>query len=164
MSDKTATFWREDGVINYVVPPSTVLNTFYALATNHASLACLFVDELAAHVTKEMAEDNMEGSGDISVTLRDKVITKHALDIESRMKKGGDGVFDGMYYGTMHPSELGEVSSCLVLAKELSKIAMPGDERQAAAFAAVDGWIEAAKKLVRPAEVLMVADALGGTA
>lgn len=150
-----AVVWRNDGVIEYVIPASTLVNTFFAIVIRHVKWLCQLVDELALVTTQDNAPSAIdERQSKILVAIKKGLFASdksHALieESQSRLKVGTDDYFPGMFYGTMHPTELA------VLADEIEgvmeNITITNEEGREA-LDSIIVWRDAAKKFVRPSE------------
>lgn len=156
-----AVVWRNDGVIEYIISSDTLINTFFATVLRHDEWICELVNEFTLASTEDLApqwgemltmlKEGLLGSGGAHGSLRVE---------ESRLKAGTEDYLPGMFYGTMHPTELWMLASRAE--EEIDKLqAMGMDQAQ---LGTIRCWGEAAKKFVRPGEALAAVAAEAGKA
>lgn len=153
MTKVLASAWRDEGQINYLIPPVIAANSFIVLATTHSPWLCFFLEDMAVVLNDDDLPDKVKDTYHVTIeALRDGLSKRHKVERhESRMKRGTPDMFDGMLYGTIHPSE------CAALADELQTIAaafVAVGEREAPMYVAWDFWMTTADKYVQPHEAI----------
>lgn len=151
-----AKIWRHDGVINYVITPETLVHTFMAVVTPHDKWICQLVNDFGYAITPELYEKVIHPEAGILAAQMKQGLAKHHDMAElqpGRCLTGDPTMFDGLFYGTMHPTELAVladgIEEAIEIVKELSRLT---EEEQESTFQHVRMWVEAAKKFVRPSE------------
>jgi len=158
-NNEIAVIWRNDGVIHYVIPHSILVNTFFATVLRHDPWLCPLVNELAMVVAHEIED---AGFGERRAKVVAAILAglmssgdEHSpIDPSvSRLKIGTADHFPGMFYGTMHPTELavlGNKMEEVIEITEESGVIQTAEDR--AELHTVECWIVASQKFVRPAE------------
>jgi hypothetical protein len=143
----------DDDMILVVMPPIALATSFMLLSGNHLSVNCQLLNAMAAHMKNE---DVLE-SGIVTEPIVDAVLTslskRHKVDEFSPtiVSEGSNEMFDGMYYATIHPTELAGVGQVMreirsALPSELSGIPV--------IKSVVDMWFNSSQRLVKDNEVL----------
>lgn len=152
----TAVVWRDDGVINYIIPPETLIHTFMATVSPHDKWICHLINDFGYAISPELFEKHIHAlAGPIATQMKESLAKHHGIEElpEGRCHEGTDGTFDGMFYGTMHPTELSVLSDSIEEAIEIVKeFSSAAEEDMQRTFTHAQVWIEAAKKFVRPSE------------
>jgi hypothetical protein len=149
----TASLWRDDGVINYIVPPIVAVNTFFVLAQRHDPWLCTLLEDFADVIEPEdVGEEMIDQFMETMIPLRDGMRKQHGpMDRTPRAQRGTEDYFKGMVYGTMHPTELAILSESLSMIAGMMAVAEQRDMLDK--FLNSWGlWMEGGKRYVRPAE------------
>lgn len=142
-----------EDMIMVVMPPSVLAVTFMLTASNHLSVTCEFVNSLAYHIRNEDVKAQRIAPPDLVDLIVENMMQRHGQKSlhEGYFYKGGDGTFDGLYYGEFTSVELAGVAQIM---KEIKEI-MPPDVRDAPTVGAiVDLWINAGDQFVRDTEYI----------
>lgn len=158
MIETVATVWRDDGVINYVTPPVLIANTFLSIAVNHPSWLCYVMEDFATvlqpgDVNPEIAEAYGVSFDIMTTRMRENHGTEGPQE-SGRAHRGTPDMFEGMVYGTMHPTELAVLGEAMSQIITLMRMAQPQSEEGEQLIASWGLWAEAAKRYVRPHEMM----------
>jgi hypothetical protein len=143
----------DDSMIFVVMPPIVLATSFMLLSGNHLSVNCQLLNAMAAH----MKNDDVMGSGIVTEPIVNAVLTslakRHKVEefAPTIVLEGTSEMFEGMYYATIHPTELAGVGQVMreirsALPTELSGIPV--------IKSVVDMWFNASQRLVQDNEVL----------
>lgn len=151
-----AELWRDDGVINFIVPPVIAANTFLVLAPAHSSWLCFLMEDLSAALEPSDVPEAVQEQFHVGLEdMREGMAKSHKVagEHQSRVKRGTEDMFPGMIYGTMHPAELSALADDLAA---IIPVFALGDSSEAGKemMQAWGIWIEGAKKYVRAYEAV----------
>ena len=156
MTIELGRIWREGDSIEFVVPFPTILHTFMAVFSMHDPLICQLVDQFSYHINPTTVGSTPDGRAILQ--LKQVLATSHegiVPEEDRTIHQGTPEMFDGMFYGNMHPWELA------VLAMEISQ-SIEAVSRTASAHNlkravdAVTPWLRAADELLTPKEIMGV--------
>ena len=155
MSDKAARFWRDDGVINYIIPRQAMTITLMMLGSQHNKWLCIFMEELSSILSRDDVEFMGETMQRVFDLMKQGLAGHTGMEIVPRINEGTADEFDGYLIGTMHPTELASLGIIATSVKQSLKSAgLEGDGEGIMTIDVCNMWESAAKKFVRPSEVM----------
>jgi hypothetical protein len=159
LMSKIFKIWRDDGVINFVIPTEALITMVTAMAIAHEKWACHVHSEWLSLVTDDLLDKDVGASDSVERAmiedLRDKSLKTHPLTTVTNRSHIGDAeTFEGHAYGTMHPVEFGAISKSAKMQLGSPYGTLPPNDPVRMTF---EIFVESAKQFVRPAEQLAVA-------
>ena len=110
MENPSMQVWRHDGVINFIMPVSSLITMGITLGAAHSAWACHVCTEWLSLLTDDVIENDPSIETDRERTIiknvRDSSLKTHRTSGVNRTKIGDADFLEGYAYGTIHPVEL----------------------------------------------------------